>query len=421
MLSQWKWILSQLTRTLWVRASLFAVLAIITALIAIPLERYFELTLGFEIEADSVKSILNILASSMLAVTTFSLSIMVSAYSAASSTVSPRATKLVQQDSTTQNVLATFIGSFLYSLVGIIALSSHVYGNTGRIILFMVTLLVVMIIVITILRWIEHLSKLGRLGETTDQLEKATTRAIKERLDYPYLNAKSLDLANLPSYKNNQVFHTEIGYIQHVDIQALNVCAQSFAAEVALLVLPGEFIHLNSVIACTDTKDDELTQRIRSVFTIANERSFDQDPGFGVVVLSEIASRALSPAVNDPGTALDIINRSIRILSTLAHYVPSEIVDTDSVVYSNVLVPELPLNQLFSDMYLPIARDGAAIFEVQESLQQAFLALRAINNSAFNKQLTELSDMANQFAQSGLVLDTHKQIIDNLSLNIKDY
>jgi hypothetical protein len=72
-------------------------------------------------------------------------------------------------------------------------------------------------------------------------------------------------------------------------------------------------------------------------------------------------------------------------------------------------------------MYLPIARDGAAIFEVQESLQQAFLALRAINNSAFNKQLTELSDMANQFAQSGLVLDTHKQIIDNLSLNIKDY
>jgi uncharacterized membrane protein len=164
MLSKWKWILSQLTRTLWVRASLFAVLAIITALIAIPLERYFELTLGFEIEADSVKSILNILASSMLAVTTFSLSIMVSAYSAASSTVSPRATKLVQQDSTTQNVLATFIGSFLYSLVGIIALSSHVYGNTGRIILFMVTLLVVMIIVITILRWIEHLSKLGRLG-----------------------------------------------------------------------------------------------------------------------------------------------------------------------------------------------------------------------------------------------------------------
>jgi uncharacterized membrane protein len=286
----------------------------------------------------------------------------------------------------------------------------------------MVTLFVVMLIVITILRWIEHLSKLGRLGETTDQLEKATALAIKERLDYPYFNAKPLDLANLPVYADNQVFHIEIGYIQHIDIQALNECTKSFSAEVALLVLPGEFIHLNSPIACTNVKDnDALNQRIRSAFTIGNERSFDQDPGFGVVVLTEIASRALSPAVNDPGTALDIINRSVRILSSLAHYVPNDNISPDTVVYSKVLVPELPINQLFSDMYLPIARDGAAIFEVQEALQQAFLALRVINNAAFNKQLTELADMANQFAQSSLVLNTHKQIIDNLSLNIKNY
>ncbi len=422
MLSKWKWVLSQLTRTLWVRASLFAVLAIITALIAIPIERSVDLSLSINISSEAVKNILNILASSMLAVTTFSLSIMVAAYSAASSTVSPRATKLVQQDSTTQNVLATFIGSFLYSLVGIIALSSHVYGNTGRIILFIVTLVVVMLIVITILRWIEHLSKLGRLGETTNQVESATTHAIKERVEFPYLNAKPLALSNLPAYQDNKVFHSQIGYIQHIDIQALNACAKAFNTEVALLVLPGEFIHLNTQIACTNLKDNEdLNERIQAAFTIANERSFDQDPGFGIIVLSEIASRALSPAVNDSGTALDIINRSVRILSSLSHYTSDKGIDEEGVAYPNVLVPELPFDQLFADMYLPIARDGAAIFEVQCGLQHSLLALRTINNPVFNDLIVDLSSKSNQFAQNSLELDTHKEVINKLTKKIASY
>ncbi len=49
----------------------------------------------------------------IVAVTTFSLSIMVTAYGSATTNVTPRATRLVVEDVTTQNVLATFIGSFL--------------------------------------------------------------------------------------------------------------------------------------------------------------------------------------------------------------------------------------------------------------------------------------------------------------------
>ena len=171
MLSKWQWLLAQLTRTLWVRASFFALLAVVTALIAIPAQQMIDNPFPFSVGSDSVGQILDILASSMLAVTTFSLSVMVSAYTAASSNVTPRATKLVEQDTTTQNVLATFIGSFLYSLVGIIALSTDQYGENGRLILFIVTIGVIILIVITILRWIEHLSQLGRVGETTERVD----------------------------------------------------------------------------------------------------------------------------------------------------------------------------------------------------------------------------------------------------------
>ena len=99
----------------------------------------------------------------MLAVTTFSLSTMVSAYSAATSNVTPRATKLLMEDSTTQNVLATFVGSFLFSLVGIIALSTGAYGDGGRVVLFASRSCVIGLIVVTLLRWIDHLSRLGRV------------------------------------------------------------------------------------------------------------------------------------------------------------------------------------------------------------------------------------------------------------------
>ena len=188
MISKWRWLLSQLTRTLWIRAALFAVLAVVTALIAIPAQSIINSPLPL-----NIGQILNILASSMLAVTTFSLSVMVAAYSAASNGATPRATKLVQQDTTTQNVLATFIGSFLFSLVGIIALSTDIYNDNGRLILFSVTIGVIILIVVTILRWIEHLSQLGRLGETSGRVEKSALETIRQRVEHPTLGGRRLE------------------------------------------------------------------------------------------------------------------------------------------------------------------------------------------------------------------------------------
>ncbi len=129
MISRWKWMLKQTIKKLWFRATLFAIVAIITALLSILFKSMIPESVSVKVGAEAVDNILNILASSMLAVTTFSLSIMVTAYGSATTNVTPRATRLVVEDVTTQNVLATFIGSFLFSLVGIIALN---YGSLWR-------------------------------------------------------------------------------------------------------------------------------------------------------------------------------------------------------------------------------------------------------------------------------------------------
>lgn len=118
-----------------VQGNAFSMAGVVTALLAVALSPYIPQELPTKIGADAVDKILGIIASSMLTVTTFSLTTMVSAYSAATTNVTPRATKLVIEDSTTQNVLATFVGSFLFSLVGIIALTTGAYGDRGRLIL----------------------------------------------------------------------------------------------------------------------------------------------------------------------------------------------------------------------------------------------------------------------------------------------
>ena len=109
-----------MTRRVWLRTSLIGLLGVLTAILAAVVERYIPWTLPGRIGADAVGGLLTIIASSMLAVTTFSLSVMTSAYGSATSHVTPRATKLLIEDRVAQNALSTFVGSFLFAVVGII-------------------------------------------------------------------------------------------------------------------------------------------------------------------------------------------------------------------------------------------------------------------------------------------------------------
>ena len=372
MSSRWKWLFGLMTRRLWFRATLISFLAVAAALLSLLISPYLPFGVSTKIGADSVDNILNIIASSMLAVTTFSLSTMVAAYSAATSNVTPRATKLLIEDSTTQNTLATFVGSFLYSLVAIITLSMGAYGERGRVVLFAVTVVVVILIVITLLRWIDYLLRLGRVGETTEVVEDAAMEAMKARRRLPNLGGVPMGPDEPMPAGARPVFPDRIGYVQHIDIGALDAFAEGRQASVFIAALPGTFVHPGRPVAMfVGESDEEVGERVLDAFSVGDERSFDQDPRFGLCVMAEIASRALSPAINDPGTAIDVLGRAVRILAVWAKSEPSD------VAYPHVHVPGLRLGELFDDLFLPIARDGAANAEVQVRLQKALAALAA--------------------------------------------
>ncbi len=372
------WSISVLARRIWFRATLFSLAAVATALLAIVVTPYIPADLSTKIGADSVDNILGIIASSMLTVTTFSLSTMVSAYSAATNNVTPRATRLVMEDSTTQNVLATFVGSFLFSLVGIIALTTGAYGEQGRLVLFIVTIAVIVLIVVTLLRWIDHLSRLGRVTETTRRVEEATLDAVKAWRKSPNLGGRALERNSCePRTDDTPFFADEIGYVQHVDAEALAKIAGEAKCDLVIVAMPGKLASPARPLGWLQgAVGEDVLDRAAACFSIGDVRSFDQDPRFGASVLTEIASRALSPAVNDPGTAIDVISRAMRILCAW-HDANSEA--PDEIMYPQLNVATLSAADLFDDLFTPIARDGAGLVEVGLRLQKTLAMLSKLS------------------------------------------
>ena len=121
-MSKLGWFLSRIRRTLWVRVVLYAVLGVVAAIAASLATRYLPWSLPLDISSDAIDSLLTVISSSMLAVTTFSVGALTSAYAGATSNGTPRATTLLAEDPVVQSALATFVGSFVFSIVGLVAL-----------------------------------------------------------------------------------------------------------------------------------------------------------------------------------------------------------------------------------------------------------------------------------------------------------
>ncbi|MFN4171541.1 MAG: DUF2254 domain-containing protein [Pseudorhodobacter sp.] len=371
MITRWHWLLRQVFQKLWVIAGLYAALAVVTPFLAGLVGPFLPSGLGERLGSGAVEAVLTILASSMLSVVTFSLGIMVSAFGAATSSVTPRATALLKSDRTTQQVLSTFLGAFLYSLIGIIALKAGAYSDNDRLVLFAVTGLVVAVIVVTILRWIAHLTVFGLMDDTIAKVETATREALEARMEAPFLGGHCH--AGDPPEGALPVHHPEIGYVCHIDMEQLQETAETFELKLCLAALPGTFLHPSDVaiwyVAPPDLRAEFDARMLLSAFAISMTRNFDQDPRFGLSVLAEIAERALSPAVNDPGTAIDILGRAVRLLTPWAEK------QEPKLEFSRVGVPPLRLSDAFEDVFSPIARDGAGVFAVQIRLQKSLLVL----------------------------------------------
>lgn len=361
-------VLGRIGRQVWARAALYTIASMVFALAAGVVGTLVPFRVVVDLGQDSVGTILQIIASSMLTVTTFSLTAMVTAYSAATTTATPRATQLLIEDRTSQNALSTFVGGFTFSLVGLIALSTGYYGEQGRTILFFGTLVMVALIVVTLLRWIAHLSTFGRMADVIDRVETAAARTLTTHAESPTLGARSF--SDRPP-GSSEVRGEASGYVTFIDLALVERVAARADLEVYVLAMPGSTVDTRTPLAATTAplEDADRAALVRA-FRVRPHRDYEQDPRLGVIALAEIGSRALSPATNDPGTAIDVIAALQRVFETVLSCTPS-----DDVSHEHVFVRPVVLPDLVTDAFRPLARDGASVVEVQIRLQKCLDAL----------------------------------------------
>lgn len=398
------------------RTTLIGLLGVLTALLAAVVETWIPWELPGFVDVAVIESLLTIIASSMLAVTTFSLGVMTSAYGSATSNVTPRATKLLMEDPITQTVLASFIGSFIFSVVGMIVLRFGAYGERGRVVLFIVTIAVIALIVVNLLRWIDYLTRFGRMGETMGRVEDATRTALQQCLAQPYLGGQCWPFPQHPPQAVIAIAAEQVGYVQHIDMPALAQAAKEAGGAIYMGATPGRHVFVDSPLAwlvCSAQTSPEALEAalsaIRASFSVGNERNFEQDPRFGLAVMCEIASRALSPATNDPGTALDVIARSTRLLSVWAQGLREREAQEIAADYPEIFVPPLRSADLFDDAFMLMARDGAGLVEIQLRLQKSLAALGRIGHGEFRQAAREQAELALARADVAMALEHDKQ------------
>ncbi len=363
------------SRRLWVRVLIMGILSFVALGLTHLIELFVPKDLGSSLSGQAADRLLGIIANAMLAVTTFSLSVMVTVYRSISDQWTPRVHRLIVQDRTTQTTLAVFIGAYVYALVAIILRELGIYTDDRALVLFWMTVLVLTGIVYSLIRWVLHLQGFGSLINSTRQIEQATREQLRDRLETPCMGAHPLTSSVPEGAKTIRA--AESGYIQHIYPEALQRTAELHGVDLYLARNIGSFVFLNEpmVMAVTtgapesdDYDWDSLQDAVRRQVVLGDVRSYDQDPRFGLVAMGEIGSKALSPGVNDPGTAIDVITRVGRILSDYK----DEAAIGGKVRLTRLHVPPLNPHDLIEDGLVALSRDGAGVVEVQQRLQHTF-------------------------------------------------
>jgi uncharacterized membrane protein len=388
----------KLREQLWFRPLLFCIVSVVGALMAHLVDGTQLDALVPIIKKESIEGLLDTISASMLVISIFAVASMLSAFSAASNTASPRSFKIVVTDDLSQNALSVFIGAFIFSIVATVALDIGYYGKSGRFILFLFTLLTFAVVIFTFLRWVNGISRLGRLEHTIAQVEAVATKSLSTHIKQPFLNALPI---TTPLSNGLSVLSIAVGYVQHIDMAALQALAKEKGLKLQLNCLPGDFIHKNfAITSFTNIEDldlDEIAKKMNDAIHVGDTRWFEKDPRFGFIALTEIASKALSPGINDPGTAIQIIGSHERLF-----FLWNESFENDQkneILYDCLTVPKISMVDFFDDAFRPIARDGAGNIEVMLRLQKVFKSIETINHEEIKKLAIHYSKEAYKRAE----------------------
>lgn len=261
----------------------------------------------------SARAILSTVAGATITVAAIVFSITALTVQLASSQYSLRIVGVLFRDAFQQVVIGIVTGTFVYSLLVLASVRLPDDGGVGAAPSAATTMAIIMAIVamLAIIGFISHVLQriridvlVRRVAETTSQeVRRQLPKEAKTGFDSPLSGDELSDLEAVA------VRSKRTGWVVSVDIDRL-MSALDKGEVLRVDAEIGEFVQEGSIIATVWSGSDAeaVSRAVSEGFTLARSRRIEGDPGFGLRLMADVALRALSPGVNDPATAVDVIS-----------------------------------------------------------------------------------------------------------------
>ena len=320
--------------------------------------------LAFQGTADDARGLLTTISSTVVTVIALVLGLTVVALQLASTQFSPRLLRNFLRDRSTQVVLSVFMATFVYSTAGLYTVGLSEGSRTeefprlavsGAMILLFASLAMVVY-------FADHLAHSIQIDAVTSRAERGALRVARSQLgtseqSQPQPPPWAVPLVAMRS-----------GYIQTAHPEVLLPLASRHGVSIALRHRVGEHVITGTTLAlmwapsATDpVPDAEMFSRaLDEAVTIGFERTLQQDITFGMRQLTDVACKALSPAINDPYTAVQAIDHLSVIFCALAIRPLGDEVARGPKGVSMVLVPGRRFGEYLAVLCGMIRRYGAS-------------------------------------------------------------
>ncbi len=300
-----------LRASLWVAPTLGMVSALATASLLRPLGEY--LGLYAVVSPEAARVVVSSLAGSMLTFIVFVLTALLVAVQLASAQMSPRIISRARQSSRNGVCLGIFMYSYTFSLATLARIDAHVPLLQLRLCIGS-NLLSICVFLYLVDRLLQSLRPIAIMSAVALEGAEVIRKVYPQLLD----DVRPRVAAQRPTAAGQVVEHTgRSGVLLAFDVDGLVKAAQEYDALIELLPQVGDFVVHGDPLFQVHATKPWAAGRLRSSLAFGSERTIDQDPTFSLRIIVDVASRGLSPAINDPTTAvlaLDQLHMLLRLV-----------------------------------------------------------------------------------------------------------
>jgi uncharacterized membrane protein len=300
-----------LRNSLWVAP----VCALVTALLLVRWLHWLEseMNLVARISPETMRAVLGTLAGAMFTFIVFICSSLLLVVQLASAQLTPRIIGVLFRDRVTKLTLSVFVFTFAFSMSTLTRIDTTVPLLTAEIAAYSCAACLGLFIYM-----IDHIGKLLRPSGALHSVAMQAHGVIDEVYPRPLTSEPEapVDIASVGlSSEARKVASARDGVVLAFDVQGLVALASRHDCVIELLPQVGNFIAANYPLFRVHGGADLPDEALRESIAIGVERTMEQDPAFAIRLIVDIASKALSPAINDPTTAvlgLDRIHHLLR-------------------------------------------------------------------------------------------------------------